>query len=97
MIAVSNFDHERQQKGDFLISTDVNQLDLDVIHGFLANAYWCQGISREIVARSIAHSLCFGLYEHHRQIGFARVISDFDVRVYSRCVYSERLSGTWTR
>jgi GNAT superfamily N-acetyltransferase len=77
MIAVSNFDHERQQKGDFLISTDVNQLDLDVIHGFLANAYWCQGISREIVARSIAHSLCFGLYEHHRQIGFARVISDF--------------------
>ena len=29
-----------------------------------------------VVARSLAHSLCFGLYHDGGQIGFARVISD---------------------
>jgi len=59
------------------ISTDAARLDLDVIHGFLQGAYWSQGISRDIVARSIAASLNFGLFEGSRQIGFARIVSDY--------------------
>ena len=63
--------------GSFLISTNRELLDLDVIRGFLANSYWAKGISREIVARSIEHSLCFGIYDATgSQVGFARVISD---------------------
>jgi GNAT superfamily N-acetyltransferase len=50
------------QRGEFVISTDPARLDLEVIHGFLTNCYWAKGISREIVARSIEHSLCFGIY-----------------------------------
>jgi GNAT superfamily N-acetyltransferase len=67
--------YERRQ-GAFLVSTDTERLDLDVVHGFLTRSYWAAGIPREVVARSIPHSLCFGLYEWGRQIGFARVVTD---------------------
>ena len=49
---------------------------MDVIHGFLKEAYWSRGIPRETVARAILGSLCFGLYEQARQVGFARVVTD---------------------
>ena len=66
------------RRGDFLISTDRGRLDLDVIHRFLTDCYWAKGIPREVVSRSIEHSLCFGVYDGSgAQIGFARVVSDF--------------------
>ena len=71
------------QRGGYVISTDPDRLDLDVIHGFLTNCYWAKGIPRETVARSIEHSLCFGIYDGSgSQIGFARVISDFATIAY---------------
>ena len=59
------------------ISTDRNRLDVALIHEFLRSSYWAQGIPRAVVERSIQHSLCFGAYLDGRQVGFARVISDF--------------------
>jgi GNAT superfamily N-acetyltransferase len=70
------------RRDEFLISTDRERLSLDVIHGFLTNCYWAKGISREIVARSMEHSLCFGIYDGAAQVGFARVISDFATFAY---------------
>ena len=71
------------RRGEFLISTDPARLDLDVVHGFLTNCYWAKGIPREVVAGSIEHSLCFGIYEDGgAQIGFARVVSDFATVAY---------------
>ncbi|MGA7514776.1 MAG: GNAT family N-acetyltransferase [Candidatus Sulfotelmatobacter sp.] len=71
------------RRGDFLISTSRERLDLDVIHGFLTNCYWAKGIPRDVVARSIEHALCFGIYDGEgAQIGFARVISDFSTIAY---------------
>lgn len=71
------------RRGDFLISTDRGRLDLDVIYRFLTTCYWAKGISREIVARSIGHSLCFGVYDGGgAQVGFARVVSDFATVAY---------------
>lgn len=61
---------------DYEISTDPARLDLDVIHGYLAQSYWATGIPRETVARSLRGSLCFGLYHGGAQVGFARVITD---------------------
>ncbi len=61
---------------DYEIHTDPDRLDLDVIHGFLAHSYWSPGIPRHVVARAIKHSLCFGVYRHGVQVGFARVVSD---------------------
>src|SRR5260370_18202897 len=51
------------RRGEFLISTSRDRLDLDVIHEFLTNCYWAKGIPREVVARSVEHSLCFGVYD----------------------------------
>ncbi|HWW15245.1 MAG TPA: GNAT family N-acetyltransferase [Candidatus Dormibacteraeota bacterium] len=69
--------------GEFVISTDRGRLSLDVIHGFLTNCYWAKGIPREVVARSIEHALCFGIYDGEgAQVGFARVISDFATIAY---------------
>ncbi len=65
------------RRGDFLISTDRSRLDLDIVHGFLTECYWAKGIPKEVVAPSIQHSLCFGMYH-----GFARVISDYATYAY---------------
>ena len=69
-------------RGDFLVSTDRDRLDLDVVHGFLTNSYWAKGIPRKTVERSIHNSLCFGIYEGVAQVGFARVVSDFATVAY---------------
>jgi GNAT superfamily N-acetyltransferase len=69
--------------GEFLISTDQARLDLTVIHGFLTNCYWSKGIPRDVVARSIEHSHCFGIYDGGgAQVGFARVVSDYATVAY---------------
>lgn len=71
---------------DFLISTDQTFLDLLVIHRFLSTeAYWCQGIPFEVLEKAINHSLCFGVYHEgqtRKQVGFARVISDYATYAY---------------
>jgi GNAT superfamily N-acetyltransferase len=51
------------RRGEFVISTDRGRLSLNVIHDFLTNCYWAKGISREVVARSIENSMCFGIYD----------------------------------
>jgi GNAT superfamily N-acetyltransferase len=60
----------------FTVTTDRARLDRDVIHRFLASSYWAENIPRAIVDKSIDNSLCFGLLEESRQIGFARVVTD---------------------
>ena len=72
-----------QRRGEFVISTSRERLSLDVVHNFLTSCYWAKGISREVVARSIKHSLCFGIYDGSgAQVGFARVVSDFATVAY---------------
>ena len=68
--------HEWESDG-YTISTDKCRLNLDVVHGFLSTCYWAAGIPRDTVERSIEESLVFGMYLASRQVGFARVITDF--------------------
>lgn len=75
-------------KDEFCISTDKTRLDIDSIHVFLSTkAYWSLHIPREKVERSIQNSLCFGVYQDKKQVGFARVISDFSTIAYLGDVY----------
>ena len=60
----------------FAITCDPAKQDYAVIAQFLATSYWASGIPSETVAKSLANSLCFGVFDGARQIGFARVISD---------------------
>jgi hypothetical protein len=66
------------RRGPFLISTDKSRLNVEVIFEFLTRrSYWAQGRSLEVVSRSIENSLCFGVYDSDKQIGFARLVTDY--------------------
>ena len=61
----------------FCVSTDRSRLDVGLVHQYLATvSYWAQGRPLATVVKSIDNSLCFGMYEGDRQIGFARVVTD---------------------
>jgi N-acetylglutamate synthase-like GNAT family acetyltransferase len=65
------------ERDGFVISTDAERLDRDLIHGFLRTAYWSPNVPREVVERSIDNSLNFGLYDPSGgQVGFARMVTD---------------------
>src|SRR5262245_41712845 len=82
--------HVEARRDGFLISTDPARIDLDVVHAFLRDIYWCAGIPRRTVWKGIENSITFGLYEDQgpgpgagsasqnraTQIGFARVVTD---------------------
>jgi len=70
----------------FFITTNKDLLNLDVIEQFICHdSYWGQGMNRDLIVKSIENSnLCFGLFDGNpqenstaKQIGFARVITDF--------------------
>jgi len=70
-------------KGSYTITTDKNQMDIDFIHRFLARSYWAEGITKEIISKSVKGSLCFGVFENlknamsaGKQVGFARMVTD---------------------
>jgi N-acetylglutamate synthase-like GNAT family acetyltransferase len=73
------------EKDGFILSTDKQYLDTDVIHHFLSvDSYWAKGITMEKVKKSIEKSsICFGMYEGDpakgkaKQIGFVRAVTDF--------------------
>ncbi|MPS65277.1 MAG: GNAT family N-acetyltransferase [Chryseobacterium sp.] len=74
--------------GEYHFSTDKNKMDILAIHDFLSNhSGWSNGIPIEKVELSIQNSLNFGVFHHNRQIGFARIISDFSTIAYLGDVY----------
>ncbi len=82
------------------ISTDSARLDFDAVCDFLTRAYWARGRPREATERAYAHSLVFGLYDGSRQVGVARVLSDFAIFAYLMDVfihedYRGRGLGKW--
>ena len=74
-------------RGEFSISTDRVAFDLEAIHNFLVKSYWAANIPRDVMARSIENSLCFGIFQQGRQVGFARVISDYATYAYLADVF----------
>lgn len=88
------------KKDNFTISTDPSRLDVDAIADMLTRAYWAKGRPRENTERAIANSLVFGLYDGDKQIGIARIVSDFAVFAYLCDVfihedYRSRGLGKW--
>ncbi|MGE5682968.1 MAG: GNAT family N-acetyltransferase [Bacillota bacterium] len=77
---------ELKEKG-FSISTDKSDFDYDVIHGFLKNSYWAKDVPLEIIKKSIENSYCFGVFHKGKQIGFARVVTDYTTFAYVADVF----------
>ncbi|HEY9525437.1 MAG TPA: GNAT family N-acetyltransferase [Anaerolineales bacterium] len=70
------------QRDNFTISTDPARLDIDTICDFLKRAYWANTRPRERTERAIQNSLVFGIYDEDKQIGVARVVSDYSIFAY---------------
>jgi GNAT superfamily N-acetyltransferase len=92
--------HFEESRGPLTITTDPARLDVEAIYRYLSASYWAKNRARESVERSLKNSLCFGLYETGKQIGLARVISDFATFAYLCDVYvldsyQGRGLGTW--
>jgi N-acetylglutamate synthase-like GNAT family acetyltransferase len=80
------------QKGSLFITTDKQKMDIDYIHRFLAkDSYWAENIPIEIVKKSIEGSMCFGVFESEKQIGFARVVTDKATFGYLADVFIDEL------
>lgn len=80
-----------KQINNYLISTDKEKLDINYIHHFLSKeSYWAKNIPIEIVKTSIEGSLCFGVYENNKQVGFARVITDYATFGYLADVFIDK-------
>ena len=84
----------------YVVSCDPARLDRTTIASFLASSYWSAGVPSETVDKSIEHSLCFGLFEQERQLGFARVVTDYATFAYLADVflleaYRGRGLGEW--
>ncbi len=68
---------------EYEISTDKARLDLAMIHDYLSNrSYWALGVPLSVVKESIENALCFGVYYQGRQVGFARVVTDYATTAY---------------
>ncbi|MBK8822852.1 MAG: GNAT family N-acetyltransferase [Anaerolineales bacterium] len=66
----------------FTLSTDPNRLDMDTVNDFLSRAYWSKGRPHERTETAFANSLVFGIYAGSRQIGMARVVTDYSIFAY---------------
>ncbi|MBK2124217.1 GNAT family N-acetyltransferase [Fangia hongkongensis] len=63
---------------DVTISDERDRIDVDyVYHNLLLNTYWARNLPYSRFKKSIDNSLCYGIYLGLKQIGFARVVTDF--------------------
>ncbi|MFP5042825.1 GNAT family N-acetyltransferase [Parasediminibacterium sp. JCM 36343] len=81
-------EHYEVKNNNLLINTNPALLDIALIYKFLSQeSYWAKGIPLATVQTSINNSLCFGVYDGDKQIGFARVITDRAVFAYLADVF----------
>ena len=79
--------YEKYEKEKYTISTDPDSTDIEAVHMMLSKSYWAQTRPREIIEISIKNSLCFNLFDGTKQIGFARVVTDYAVFAYLCDIY----------
>ncbi len=73
---------------NFTITTNKSKMNIVAIHDFLSKySGWSDNIPFDKVKTSIDNSLNFGLFHQNKQIGFARVISDFSTIAYLGDIY----------
>jgi GNAT superfamily N-acetyltransferase len=74
-----------------IVSTDAGLLNTYYVHAFLTKTDWAWKRTLEQVTESMAHSLNFGVYLNGKQIGYARVVSDYVVFAYVMDVFIDPL------
>ncbi len=70
--------------GEFEISDDLDRIPVDRVKELLSESYWAAERSREVIERSLRSSLCLGVYDGEKMVGFARIVTDFTT-IYWLC------------
>jgi len=76
-------------KNNYVITDKKSKIDIDYVHDFLTNSYWSPGVKPQIVKKAMQGSLCFGIYNKDKQIGYARMITDKATFAYLADVFIE--------
>ena len=74
-------------ENNFIISTDKNKINIEYVHDFLSHSYWSPGVPMETVTKAMNGSLCFGVYDNDKQIGYARMVTDTATFAYLADVF----------
>lgn len=65
------------QRGEYVLTDDKSRLDLEVVCALLNATYWAADRPRNLIEKSIQHSICFGLFRGSEQVGFTRAVTDY--------------------
>jgi ribosomal protein S18 acetylase RimI-like enzyme len=63
-------------RAPYTVATGRDRLDLDRVLALLRPEHWGGSLSRAVLERAVAHSVCFGLYHGPELVGFGRVVTD---------------------
>jgi GNAT superfamily N-acetyltransferase len=72
----------QRKRGSLIITTDPDCLDTQAVFQLLEQETWWTGLTRELLDCALRNSLCFSLIEGNKQIGLARVITDYVTYAY---------------
>jgi len=76
------------------ISNDKDLLDVKFINDFISTTIWAKGRSLETMQTCIDNSLNFGVYLDGKQIGYARLVTDYCIFAYLMDVFiNEKYRG----
>ncbi len=64
---------------DITVVDEREAVDVDVICALLQQCYWADQRPKDLIAQSLGQSLCFSVLKDTKQIGFARVVTDYAV------------------
>ncbi len=67
---------------EYWVTTDVSKMNFDSIHNWITNSYWALGRTKDAMKKVIDSSLNFGLFHNNKQVGYARVVTDFHTFSY---------------
>ena len=64
-------------RGEYSITDDTESVDINAVKQLLSKTYWAAERPLDTIKKSVEHSVCFSLFHLERQIGFARIVTDF--------------------
>ena len=72
----------------YKFSSDTNEMDVSVIHGYISRSYWAKNIPLPTMKKAIDNSLCFGVFtDSGEQVAFARMVTDSATFAYLADVF----------
>lgn len=67
---------KESHRGRFVVSCDPARLAVDELLTLLQTTHWAGEMSGATLERAVANSICYGVYDGERLMGFGRAVTD---------------------